>query len=943
MLTLWINSETNALLPNWNAFGTTTLPQIKQGDAVEFEIHWVKSDPAGQFMEEVIMPPSSVVKVAVGVANGGPTDGYFVYSFEGDTVNIPYDATEEDANTLINSIPSISSAGGVTVSLVNQRTYRISFNQVGARTLSSCDSTTLIPSTNVSVIRINAGSLTTKEVQHLRPKLLPVAYSESFTNSPEPVISITDIDSITKRISISPSPKFGTFTISNGTGTTSALSINSSAGDISAALVSSGISSSSRTYSVAKSGDYSWDIYRTSGTSETLSITTNGLIGFSSKVGVVDFKTLEVEDLLGGQATASAVIEIEYSYGSTRQTIYQGRVVIANDLIDESTYNPIPFPEVGGGIEEAPIDGTKYARKDGAWVSFTEEDNQGITQSAGDTRYAQQSNNLSDLDDASQARTNLNVYSTSQIDSALSGKANTSHTHTITDVTGLQTALSGKSDIGHNHNFFQLEKVDGSAEPSTDLDGSFLRVYNGGAGGGNNFAVPRESNSWVFPLSGQSMPSVTITGTWAKDDGFGNASSGTVTISVSFSKYIFRLNTGFVEFGTRVGQSMHSWTQTAPQWSFGTESYGDTLSIYADDSSEVYTWTYQDSVEGISASASVYFDSGNIMPSWSEISFTSTAVNYEFSKNKSNSYDEPVVKRGLLPSLIQELIREKAFSFSLDSSSITKYGLLWDSSTGRFGLDKTPYALAGNLELYAPLAGATFTGKVNIAASDTSRAGLNIPAGSPPTTPMAGDFWFQTGGNYLYYRSTASSNTLTMAVHQLTNTFTAPQIIATTSNTLAALRVTQNGSFPAIVIEDSNNPDSDATIIDANGNVGIGVSNNPATPWTADAKLAVKGSTTLALLRLTQTGSGNVLLVEDEATPDATPFVIGPDGRVGIGGSVSGTATNKLAIYNGNIILTSGFGLIFGSGSTQTVPYIPSAVAITGGTIDNVIIDGGTF
>lgn len=331
------------------------------------------------------------------------------------------------------------------------------------------------------------------------------------------------------------------------------------------------------------------------------------------------------------------------------------------------------------------------------------------------------------------------------------------------------------------------------------------------------------------------------------------------------------------------------------------------------------------------------------MPSWSEIYFPSNSVGYEFSKNKSTSYDEPVVKRGLLPSLIQELIREKAFSLSLDSTGVTKYGLLWDSSTGRFGLDKTPYALAGSLELYAPLAGATFTGKINTVASESNRSGFNIPAGNAPSTPIAGDFWFQTGGNYLYYRSTASANTLTMAVHQLTNTFTAPQVISTTSNTLAALRVTQNGTFPAIVVEDSNNPDSDATIVDGNGNVGIGVSNNPATPWTADAKLAVKGTTNLALLRLTQTGTGNVLLVEDEATPDATPFVIGPDGRVGIGGSVSGTATNKLAIYNGNIILTSGFGIIFGNGSTQTVPYIPSAVAITGGTIDNIIIDGGTF
>lgn len=38
-------------------------------------------------------------------------------------------------------------------------------------------------------------------------------------------------------------------------------------------------------------------------------------------------------------------------------------------------------------------------------------------------------------------------------------------------------------------------------------------------------------------------------------------------------------------------------------------------------------------------------------------------------------------------------------------------------------------------------------------------------------------------------------------------------------------------------------------------------------------------------LRITQIGAGNALVVEDEANPDASPFVIGPDGRVGIGGT----------------------------------------------------------
>ena len=368
LINLWINTETNSLLPNWNSFGSSPIPPIKQGDSVSFEIHWVRSDLSGQFMEEVELVPASVIKVAVGLPNAVPVDGYFTYSFDGDTVDIPFDSTETEASGLINSLPSITSAGGVTVSIVNKGTYRIVFNEFGARSISLCDATGLRPSTNVVVTRMRAGTSTLKEIQHLRPKVLPVAYSDSFTNSPDPLITIEQIDSITSRISISPSPKFGSFAISNGTDTTVALSIDASAATMLEALTSAEISNETRAYSVSKSGNYSWDIYRTFGTPETLTVTDSGIIGFSSKFGVVNFNTVELEDLLAGEPRVQAVLEVEYSYSGAKQTIYQGNVIIVNDLIEDATFNPIPFPDISGGITDAPIDSQQYVRKDGVWA-----------------------------------------------------------------------------------------------------------------------------------------------------------------------------------------------------------------------------------------------------------------------------------------------------------------------------------------------------------------------------------------------------------------------------------------------------------------------------------------------------------------------------------------------------------------------------------------------
>jgi len=54
---------------------------------------------------------------------------------------------------------------------------------------------------------------------------------------------------------------------------------------------------------------------------------------------------------------------------------------------------------------------------------------------------------------------------------------------------------------------------------------------------------------------------------------------------------------------------------------------------------------------------------------------------------------------------------------------------------------------------------------------------------------------------------------------------------------------------------------------------------------------AIKGATTLLAntssdaLRITQTGTGNALVVEDSANPDSTPFVVDTNGNVGIGTS----------------------------------------------------------
>jgi hypothetical protein len=48
-------------------------------------------------------------------------------------------------------------------------------------------------------------------------------------------------------------------------------------------------------------------------------------------------------------------------------------------------------------------------------------------------------------------------------------------------------------------------------------------------------------------------------------------------------------------------------------------------------------------------------------------------------------------------------------------------------------------------------------------------------------------------------------------------------------------------------------------------------------------RIIVNDNSSSDAVRITQTGTGNAILVEDSASPDPTPFVIKADGRVGIG------------------------------------------------------------
>ena len=118
---------------------------------------------------------------------------------------------------------------------------------------------------------------------------------------------------------------------------------------------------------------------------------------------------------------------------------------------------------------------------------------------------------------------------------------------------------------------------------------------------------------------------------------------------------------------------------------------------------------------------------------------------------------------------------------------------------------------------------------------------------------------------------------------------------------------------------------------------GISTFNNTlnVVPTASSIAGLFSGTTSSDMVRITQLGIGNALVVEDETNPDATPFVVKADGSVGIGTT---NPTSKLyvvgdgyftGILTANRIISSVYGEFVG-GSISGTNIVGTALSITG-------------
>ena len=401
---LFINPRTGLAFGNFNGTSQITNPTVTLGDTARFEIYLVEDTGINTYpRQEVAFPGTPGIKIAVGPIDESPQAGTWKVSFGGDTTAaLAFNVTATALAAALNGLASITAAGGVTVSKIGDN-YNIVFNQNGARGDILTDGAALIPLSTATVAKLQVGDSTRPQIALVHLQRTIAGLATSFTATDASAITIASLSAwdgsrATYRATIAPDPKGGSFSLAfdaaTGTDVSSAsISVGASAIDVQNALNQGALIDK---VSVSQIGAYAYDITVTAQPG-TGGLTANGagLISFSGYVGELSLNTAEAISLLDGAEEVATNLEVEITSDSKTLTVLQIGCTLKNAVIDPGSVQPLVLDSY-------------------------------LSQAAADGRYARQANNLSDLASISQARTNLGVYSTSSVDTALALKANLS-------------------------------------------------------------------------------------------------------------------------------------------------------------------------------------------------------------------------------------------------------------------------------------------------------------------------------------------------------------------------------------------------------------------------------------------------------------------------------------------------------------------------------------
>ena len=359
-LKLFIDPKANVAYPSFDSGTTISNPGFYLGDTTNLELYLIDNSTAER--RYIDFPAGSTIKCAIGNIDTPPSAGTFTLTFGANTTSsLAYDITPAALQTALNALASVTSAGGVTVSLIGNN-YSIAFNTVGARTDITANGAGLVPLSAASVTIIQQGTGSLPEIALLHLQTLVAGYTNSFTAGTAPSATVTTVSAYANRrvvYNVKLNNAFrGTFNLSYDltgsyyTITTPQLKYDCTSNDIQTAFNDQLISSNqfvsqTGTVAVSKNSDGSFDISFISDSNEYLQPGGGGLTcsvtGIGTNPGVTGDLALNTTGaiaLLGGSTAVQTSLAVQITNDGKTQTVYQTPCVLYATVVDEGVIAP---------------------------------------------------------------------------------------------------------------------------------------------------------------------------------------------------------------------------------------------------------------------------------------------------------------------------------------------------------------------------------------------------------------------------------------------------------------------------------------------------------------------------------------------------------------------------------------------------------------------------